>query len=256
MYRFRNVCDGKYIEYWEKIGIDDLVLNYKILSAGENLLFKNFHKIKPGEWDLIMSTIKQEKSLGVLESAGNYRLDSKYMNEGISSVIKGENISPEVRKNIVNLTKFIETQALKEPVTVYRYEGYYILKQAKLPNGENVGDILQKAEETKNFKVVEKLNKLIKKSEIPVKQGRFMSTAAIKPCEGFKSNVLWELEAPVGTKCIFMEGANVKALNCADACEVTVQRDSQIIIKNIRWDNERNCWYIKGKIHQEGVRAI
>ena len=86
-----------------------------------------------------------------------------------------------------------------------------------------------------------------------VKQPRFLSTA-IEPEAGerYAKKILWYLDIPKGTKGSMIECYNVER---ASEAELLLQRNSEMLIKNAKYDKQKHLWYLWAKVVQQGLKT-
>ena len=76
-----------------------------------------------------------------------------------------------------------------------------------------------------------------------------MSTAMDISCtEDYAKAILWNFEAPKGTKGVQIEPYNVER-KAED--EFLIQRGSKLLIKNAKYDKTRKLWLLSAIIEQE-----
>ena len=75
-----------------------------------------------------------------------------------------------------------------------------------------------------------------------------MSTSA-KKSQSFNSNVEWELTVPAGSHALYAELANLSPSNNQYEKEFILQRDSQITITAIIYNDEKKKWICKGIVN-------
>lgn len=167
----------------------------------------------------------------------------------INSRLRGTYNEPNSRidKEIKDLSKYIKTQVIKEPVKLYRGEGFEILNQTKLPNGLKFEDALLDAQYDKNK--LKELNEMFLDYDIVAEQPSFMSTTMSKSYgnDFGHSGFYWELTTAPNTKACYVEPLMIDSC-MKDEQEVVLQKGSKIRIKGAEFDEKLMKWCIKGEV--------
>ncbi len=257
MLKLINVCDGKYIEYFTK-NLIDFVSLFQVIKSSE-LITDHFDKITPGQWDAIFNLTKYKVPVSTLEALRIYKLDSENINSFLTTMRKisqGEITQTidftkyqQIQQQIKALTDYIDTQAISEPMNVYRGEGYDVLDSIII-NGQKLSNLMMAcgSDSTKISHLID----IVEQGNYVATQERFMSTSLVEPSllkyAFFKDEpIIWDMDLPVGTKGVFLEGVNLVGSH-SDECEYLIQRGSKIRIKKLNFDFHKHKWYIKGEI--------
>lgn len=203
-----------------------------------------------------------------------YKENSWGINTFLSCKKAGKPLPPELvpkRIELENYYKHIEsyinTTSLKQPIVTYRDTDGFKLRGVTLFNNINLGDKLDalykellEAKKTLSIEQVNNVKNKIKDFETKLKseklkftftQERFMSTTFVKENRfDTKKSIRFEFNLPEGTKGTFIESYNDKFKN-GTQIEYLLQRDTKIIINDIQWSDEFNCWYIKASVSQD-----
>ena len=84
-----------------------------------------------------------------------------------------------------------------------------------------------------------------------ITQERFMSTAIdTEAIEDYAKKVYWKINVPKGSKASLIESYNVERKSEA---EMLVQRLSQLLIKNAKYDHVNKRWYIEADLVQNNI---
>ena len=212
-------------------------------------------KLDEPYWKSVITSIDNPPT-GVTKNAMmDYKRDSWAINKLLSCIKTGEKIPQniqqrytELTKYIADITDYINTLRLTEPITVYRDDGYILLTFVKLPDGNTLADKLQQIAKSKDINYIHRATEnLSAQTYPPIVQERFMSTTFVKDLHYQKQEIRWEFNLPVGTKGTFIESYNELKIH-GNQVEYLLQRNSKIIIKNINYLNGQ--WYIKADIQQ------
>ncbi|MDO5436575.1 MAG: ADP-ribosyltransferase [bacterium] len=245
--KLMNVCDGKYAEYFSE-NMTELVAFYKVLRSGSDSVFHNFDKFTPAQWDAIMNTTKYKVPIDTVEALASYKGSSYYINSALTQMKKNPSYSPsgDTMKYIDSITSYIDTQAISQPMTVYRGEGYQVLESVKVGN-KTLAQLMQEAAVGGDTSKITSLIDMVESGgNYVATQERFMSTSLLSN-SSFHDALMWELEMPAGSKGVFLEGANITgSLN--SEVEYLVQRGSKIRIKQMDYDYKKHRWHLKGEL--------
>ena len=211
------------------------------------------------KWQALIQSIETPPTGATKEAMMYYKYDSWDINSLLSSFKNREIIIDkkiidnidELNTYIKNITDYINTQVLKEPIVVYRDDSDFLLTRIKLVNGNTLAEELKKIDSVKDSSLASKLAKELSEQifNASVVQERFMSTTLVKELHfDKKKNIRWEFNVPKGTKGTFIETYNILNRH-GNQVEYLLQRDSKIIIKNIERIGYK--WHIKADIIQE-----
>lgn len=211
------------------------------------------------KWQALIQSIETPPTGATKEAMMYYKYDSWDINSLLSSFKNREIIIDkkiidnidELNTYIKNITDYINTQVLKEPIVVYRDDSDFLLTRIKLVNGNTLAEELKKIDSVKDSSLASKLAKELSEQifNASVVQERFMSTTLVKELHfDKKKNIRWEFNVPKGTKGTFIETYNILNRH-GNQVEYLLQRDSKIIIKNIERIGYK--WHIKADILQE-----
>lgn len=251
LYKYMNVSGGKYASYWKE-HMPELVASYTVINQYYGGLFQNFDVVTDGQWAAIMSTVTYKAPENVVEALHYYKSDSWQINTALTNKKNNKYapISPEVQARIDAISKYMETQALTEPMHVYRGEGFEVLQSVKLANGQTLASALQKLQYTTDLAAADKIVFEVLQSNYEAYQERFMSTSFLES-SCFGGDISWDLELPAGTKGTYLEAQNVTG-TFAHEVEYLVGKDAKIEITDIkpRVDSTGTItgWDLKGKV--------
>ncbi len=263
-----NKCDGKYRKLWESTFLLDKGRNIDKLAAFAKLIRKHgsldfYLNMDERTWSVVVNNICQKQNNAV-NAIYSYKINSTSINTALST----HNIYHPTGSYINNLTDYLNTQTINRRITSYRGEQYNAsLKNLKLPNGMDAGQVLQtlvkkgaSKQEIANF-----VNKYLIGNA--VKQERFMSTSlnrnfseewAKKDPAGHSGGnpngaILWKIDIPGETKGAFVEDFNTHHI---EEYEVILQRDSYLVITGAHFDDVKNLWVIEAIVRQTPYEKI
>ncbi len=255
---FMNMHNGKFINIWRGTtggdnipNIEKLALFVRSIKRIDKLKF--YKNLPEEEWEnCIAGIIKKPRE--VVRALMEYKYDSSKINGAISN---GTN-SQEIKDQIKAIEKFLDTQSLKNDMTVYRGEGNFKLFDSVILDKEKnitLKDVLEdftarlekgiyNQNDTKNFTYNYMLPNI-------VKQERFMSTA-IEPSaiEQYAQKVYWTINVPKRTKASMIESYNVER---ASEAELLIQKGSQLLIKDAKYDFTNHRWNIWADLKQSDI---
>lgn len=247
-----NVGNGKYISMWQK-DMNALVQLYQNIK--ESGVFTNLSQMPPAKWDAIFNIAKaQPITAAQLDAIIDYK-GCGYMsiNGALTNKKKmGVKLSNSMQSAVDDIQSYINTQVLKEPITVYRGEGPEVLESVKLANGKTLAQAMEDAKSAylksnpKDETLIKNLINDVLNNNYVATQERFMSTSLLKG-HGFSGTINWELNVPKGSKGVFLEGINVHG-SCQTECELLLQKDSKITITDIDYDYSSDQWKLKGSV--------
>lgn len=214
--------------------------------------------------------------IDVVLKYGKYEVDNKIL-DILSRIKSGEDVSiPEIQKitsylnpaildQIAHIESYISTQVIPEDLSLYRVEGYYgggnsygCLGSITLTNGKTLDVALEEAV-AGGEDAIKAMEKSISMGELDLETGkfkkyvavneRFTSTRLLKSGNGSAGSgkVVWEFNIKKGSKAVFMEGNNITG-SLSGECEVILQKDSQFIITDIKYDKNIKKWVVKADV--------
>ena len=222
-----NANNGKYINFW-KNNIPLLLLMYQNLKGCAYILDKNT-KFPDSAWDYIISPVLNRNFPNILQDINMLKTSNQVIN-------------PD------KLADFIDNFEADEPITVFRYEEPEIMDKI-IPSEykEALSELLEAGDNT----AVNKLLKIITNKGIKLHNKKFISASLLKKAldESVFSNskVKFELTLNKGVKGIFIDALNLNGQN-ADECEFLIQRESDIKINDISYNDETQVWNIKASV--------
>jgi hypothetical protein len=188
------------------------------------------------------------KNSNVLDAFRRYKgVDCGKINRSMRAYEKSDD--SRVNKEIKQIGKFLNTQVIKNPIKLYRGEGFEILSNITLADGSsiNLDELLQDALYDKNK--LDKINKMLVQKDVSVVQPSFMSTTTSKIlCNDFgHSGFYWDLTTSPNTKAAIIEPLNVQSC-MDDEHEILLQANSKIKILEAKYDDIYQKWCIKGEV--------
>lgn len=142
----------------------------------------------------------------------------------------------EAKSAINELSGFLKTQSLKRDMTVYRGEGFEVLNQLILENGDLLGTAINNAVKKKDMQRLDKITGEILGSVIV--QPHFMSSAYSKETAKrfikHEGGILWQIDAPKGSNAIYADPFNTEH---GVECEILFNNDSALIIKDAKFED-------------------
>lgn len=241
-----NMAGGKYVSLWQK-DMNALVQLYRNMQGSQ--IFGLNH-LKPEHWDAVFNIAKTKPiTAEQIDVLTDYK-GSGYMtiNDALTAKEKhGTPLPSNVKSKVDKIQEYINTQVVKEPMTVYRKEGTEVLASVKLPNGKTLEQAMIEAKahynKTGDDTLIEQVKNWVKKGNLVATQERFMSTSYDPNV--WHGELHWELEVQKGSKGVFLEGINVHGSNQGE-CEFLLQKDSNILITDIDFKNGH--WELKGSV--------
>ena len=174
-------------------------------------------------------------------------------------------LNPAILDQIAHIESYISTQVIPEDLSLYRVEGYYgggnsygCLGSITLTNGKTLDVALEEAV-AGGEDAIKAMEKSISMGELDLETGkfkkyvavneRFTSTRLLKSGNGSAGSgkVVWEFNIKKGSKAVFMEGNNITG-SLSGECEVILQKDSQFIITEIKYDKNIKKWVVKADV--------
>lgn len=242
--KLHEISDPESLKYWDA-NPEKLTELVQILSKNHTPIGK-LSQLSPAHWDVIINSVKHPATGKIHESMMVYKDDSREINWALTD-LKKNNIqpSPKIQSHIDNITAYIDQQRIKEPIKVYRDDSFGILELAKLPDNTSLAEELKNIMNIQDIKIRNAKLKQLRLSDFIITQERFMSTSMCEDVHFNKNDIRWEFDLPAGTKGTFIESYNTKTTH-GNQVEFLLQRNSQIIIRNIRYIN--GVWHIKADI--------
>lgn len=242
--KLHEISDPESLKYWDA-NPEKLTELVQILSKNHTPIGK-LSQLSPAHWDVIINSVKHPATGKIHESMMVYKDDSREINWALTD-LKKNNIqpSPKIQSHIDNITAYIDQQRIKEPIKVYRDDSYGILDIVTLSNNKSLGVELKNIANIKDVELRERLLDKIRREDITIYQERFMSTSMCEDVHFNKSDIRWEFDLPAGTKGTFIESYNTKTTH-GNQVEFLLQRNSQILIKDIEYEN--GVWKIYANI--------
>ena len=255
---FMNMHNGKFINIWRGTTAGDNIPNIEKLALFVRSIkridkLKFYKNLSEKEWEnCITGIIKKPRE--VVRALMEYKYDSSKINGAISN---GTN-SQKIKDQIKAIENFLNTQSLKNDTTVYRGEGNFgIFGSVILDEKKNITlkDVLEDFTTGIEKGVYQQdtidkfVNNILMKDAIT--QERFMSTA-IEPraIEPYAQKVYWTINVPKKTKASMIESYNVERESEA---ELLIQKGSQLLIKDAKYDFTNNRWNILADLKQSNI---
>lgn len=252
MLEMLNYDNGKFIDIFTK-DIKSFVIFYNAVNTS----IKNVTEIEPAQWEALVNSFINPANQDEILSVISYKYDSCDINGALTmQKTQGTPPSENTKKIIDNLTSYIQTQEVPQNMVVYRGEGYNVLNSTgnvtvQFSDGSSttkpLGNLLQDAVSYSEEKRLHLVNQLLDMNLVAT-QERFMSTSAQKN-QSFKNKVEWELTVPAGSHALYAELANLSPSNNQYEKEFILQRDSQITITAIIYNDEKKKWICKGIVN-------
>ncbi len=242
--KLHEISDPESLKYWDA-NPEKLTELVQILSKNHTPIGK-LSQLSPAHWDVIINSVKHPATGKIHESMMVYKDDSREINWALTD-LKKNNIqpSPKIQSHIDNITAYIDQQRIKEPIKVYRDDSFGILELAKLPDNTSLADELKRIISIKDPTTRKLRLERLRDADITMTQERFMSTSMCEDVHFNKSDIRWEFDLPAGTKGTFIESYNTKTTH-GNQVEFLLQRNSQILIKDIEYEN--GVWKIYANI--------
>ena len=253
---FMNMHGGKFAKIWRGYSNTDRIPNIEKLALFTRSLkridkLELYKNLDEKTWENCIDGIVN-KPLEVIRPLLEYKYDSREINGGISNGTNSQRV-----KNMINtLTKFLDKQSLKHDMTVYRGEGSFDVFNSVILDKNNT---LKNALEAITKKIeqghvcqneIEEFvkHKMLKRN---ITQERFLSTAIdSEAIEDYAKKVYWKIKVPKGSKASLIESYNVERKSEA---EMLIQRLSQLVIKDAKYDHIKKRWYIEADLVQNNI---
>ena len=253
---FMNMHNGKYINTWRGYTLTDDIPNIEKLALFVRSLkridkLEFYKKLKESDWENCIDGIIN-KPKDVIAPLMEYKFDSRDINNAISN----KNFTPKILDKINRIKNFLDKQLLKNEMQVYRGEGSFGVFDSVVLDTQNnttLRPVLKKFTEEieAGLKSDKDISKFIKEhlDGALITQERFMSTA-IEPSaiEKYAEKVFWDIQVPAKSKASMIESYNVERESEA---ELLIQKMSQLLIKEARYDRPQKRWYLKAELKQD-----
>lgn len=200
-----------------------------------------YNFVKKPPYTFVFDAIQNFKG-SLYSSINNKMRDDKYFLEDFYT-------QECVRKNIRDISAYIDEQVIEKPITLYRGEIVNgLFKNVKLEDGSdfNLTELMKKGN-------VNDVREFILDHEVTTKQPSFMSTSMDKnyaklfvkeKCiPGERLQGLFEITTAPNTKGAFLEYASKM-----NESEVLLQKDSVLKLKDINFNEKENLWEIKAEV--------
>ena len=253
---FLNIADGKALKHSEHF--DNLLTSFLILK--DNGLYPRFKELvqqNSAYMDLVLNYATSPAQISDVNYLNSYKRNP---NSPVNEYLRYVETNPEkkipagIQEEIDILTKYIDTQTIKEPIKVFRTDTFHILSNVKTKNGTNINlaQIMQDAEG--NPKLVNEVREFVADNEISTKQAAFLSTSLnnnIADFFGFnnrdKNNIIWEMTVESGSKGVYLEAFNANNVLSREN-EFLLQRGANIKISDVVFDDKNGIWKIKANV--------
>lgn len=238
-----------------KTNFDDLFLIFSTLKGTSNYKkFRNNLEQNPSTFQLISNVINNEPNKETIASVNNYKNFNYYdINKALRNLAKNPDtlVNKETENDIKNISAYIDTQNICEPVKTYRFEGTSVLSNVKLKNGETV-DLAEMLNNAKSKKDKLKVREFVLDNELTAVQDGFLSASLNEMVSKdsyfyHKNGIKWNLTTKPNTKGLFIEAINNKRFNAYEN-EVLFQKGSNISIKDIHYNKDLKMWEIDGEV--------
>lgn len=254
---FMNMHGGKFTNLWRGYSQTDMIPNIEKLALFTRSLkridkLELYKNLDEKAWINCIDGIINKPS-EVIRPLLEYKYDSREINGAISNGTTSQRV-----KNMINtITRFLDKQILKHDMTVYRGEGGFdVFNSVMLDENKKytLKNALEKVtSEIENNKNNVDIKKFIEENMIEkyVTQERFMSTAIdTEAIEDYAKKVYWKINVPKGSKASLIESYNVERKSEA---EMLIQRLSQLLIKDAKYDHKNKRWYIEADLVQNNI---
>ena len=255
---FMNMHGGKFANLWRGYSQTDMIPNIEKLALFTRSLkridkLELYKNLDEKDWINCIDGIIN-KPLEVIRPLLEYKYDSREINGAISNGTTSQRV-----KNMINtITRFLDKQILKHDMTVYRGEGGFdVFNSVMLDENKKytLKNALEKiTSEIENGQISQnEIDEFIKAFMLKrnVTQERFMSTAIDSDAiEDYAKKVYWKINVPKGSKASLIESYNVERKSEA---EMLIQRLSQLLIKDAKYDQKNKRWYIEADLVQNNI---
>lgn len=229
---------------------DNTLLTYMIL--GFNCRLKSFMRKceEDKNYFALIENIANSDMESNLYSFAAYKMDSSSdINNELRKKAKNPDyeISSHLKKDIDNISTYIDTQTIKKPIKLYRSEGYEILDNVQTDDGKvvNLSEMMLEAKENENDEQINKIREFVLDNKVTAIQDGFMSTSINKErgTDFFKNGIAWEITTAPNTKGVFVEGLNISAMYPSED-EVLLQKGTKLLINDIQYDKDEKRWTV------------
>lgn len=229
---------------------DNTLLTFLIL--GNNCRLKTFEtkcEEDKNYFGLIENIAKSDMENNLYSFAA-YKMDSdSAMNMELRKKAKNPDyeIQAYLKKDIDNISNYIDKQIIKNPIKLYRSEGYEILDNVQTDDGKvvNLSEMMLKAKENDDAEIVNQIREFVLDNKVTAIQDGFMSTSISKErgTDFFKNGIAWEITTAPNTKGVFVEGLNISAMYPSED-EVLLQKGTKLLINDIQYDKDEKRWTV------------
>ena len=236
-------------------------VTFSVLNRCNGILDYLQKEIESGKhfYEPVNNVVKNYPDCETLASIGSYKgLGFLKMNKALRN---NNSCDIKVAGDIERISNYIETQKITKPLKVYRGEGFDVLKEVQYSNGEKCDLATMLVNATKCPEEMQKIKEFILDNDIQVKQKGFLSTTLNKNvAEDYADRgimlkttprLIWELDVKPNSKAVLTEAVNLSGLGMNE-CELLFQKNSNILIKDMSYDNNYNLWTIKGEVSTKG----
>lgn len=254
---FMNMHGGKFANLWRGYSQVDMIPNIEKLALFTRSLkridkLELYKNLDEKTWGNCIDGIIN-KPTEIIRPLLEYKYDSREINGAISNGTTSQRV-----KNMINtITRFLDKQTIKHDMTVYRGEGRFdVFNSVMLDESKKytLKDALEKiTSKIESGKTNVDIKKFIEENMIEkyVTQERFMSTAIdTEAIEDYAKKVYWKIKVPQGSKASLIESYNVERKSEA---EMLIQRLSQLLIKDAKYDHVNKRWYIEADLVQNNI---
>lgn len=255
---FMNMHGGKFANLWRGYSQVDMIPNIEKLALFTRSLkridkLELYKNLDEKAWMNCIDGIIN-KPTEIIRPLLEYKYDSREINGAISNGTTSQRV-----KNMINtITRFLDKQTIKHDMTVYRGEGRFdVFNSVMLDESKKytLKDALEKITgEIESGRVDQnEIDEFIKTFMLKrnITQERFMSTAIdSEAIEDYAKRVYWKINVPKGSKASLIESYNVERKSEA---EMLVQRLSQLLIKDAKYDHVNKRWYIEADLVQNNI---
>ena len=246
--------------------INRVVLLYNSIQKGDTRLFSadNINKMSPAKWALVMNCAKGKQiTASQLKAIISYKESSSDIN-GVLTQLKNKKsvlksmFAISAKKQIDELSKYIDTQVIEQDITLTRNEGYSKTGVSDNPYGclgainykgkplQKILDDAVKGGPQKIQDVETELNMM--GGALVATNERFTSASVIPGVTGTGiGKVVWNLTLKKGSKGAFLEGNNFIGTSSTE-CEVLLQRNSKFEITGIQWNDKLKRWVVDADV--------
>lgn len=257
---FLELANGKALKYTDK-HFDNLMVGYLNLSRGKIFdKYKENVKKNSGYHDLVLNVAT--KPFNIVDS--NYLMDYKMngykdLNQfmRLFETKEVQSIPEDITRKINVISSYLDTQTVETPFKVFRSESLNVLKNVKKSDGSTFDlkamieglDFYKTPQDREKY--IQKIKEFVLDNEIVAHYPAFVSTTVDeKMFEGTvpgEHNLRWEIDVPKGTKGVYLEPLNTNNILSKEN-EFLIQKNTDIVINSIDYDEKEKEWKISGKI--------